>query len=452
MTLSAYLGLLSLGSTIQTRHNAECQREEEQELNSLRRMAQAIYRAETDTVSTVSIHNAPSERIGKRKLCKNYNLRKRKLTLTKVEVRENISGVILAIGTMVANYSLCFPIVAARHRLQALPTLHSYKRDTPRYGASTILYTYRQGGLCRLYPGFGLGLLGQTLSATYESALNQVMSSAHNKANSKTNKLLQLCITTLSKILTLAVNIPLYPLYRNALLLRVQTDSEKTRMIIHTPKDFMRLYKQDLKAFLQPPYMDDKRHVVSAFLPSCILNIITEKLLIYIYRHLFSRVSASSSSSNSDSSFGGSSSSSSNNSKDSTSKKKKDSTVLHTFYPEIACGVISSIITRAVSYPVDTVIFKLMVQDSGVLLENTTYKGFFDCVIRTWKEEGEWKAFYPGWGIGLLEIGMGYVVLELSWLAYQGIQWKLSTSTTTDKHDYNTRAVRKARRLRDRLG
>jgi hypothetical protein len=64
MTLSAYLGLLSLGSTIQTRSSAESQDEEEHELNSLRRLAQCISRAEIDTVSTVSIHNAPSERRG----------------------------------------------------------------------------------------------------------------------------------------------------------------------------------------------------------------------------------------------------------------------------------------------------------------------------------------------------------------------------------------------------
>lgn len=69
MTLSAYLGLLSLGSTIQTRSSAECQEEEEQELNGLRRMSQFISHAEIDTVSTVSTHNAPSERKGKRSFC-----------------------------------------------------------------------------------------------------------------------------------------------------------------------------------------------------------------------------------------------------------------------------------------------------------------------------------------------------------------------------------------------
>lgn len=64
MTLSAYLGLLSLGSTIQTRYNAECQQEEQQELDALQVMAQHISAAEIDTVSAVSIHHAPSERRG----------------------------------------------------------------------------------------------------------------------------------------------------------------------------------------------------------------------------------------------------------------------------------------------------------------------------------------------------------------------------------------------------
>jgi hypothetical protein len=353
-------------------------------------------------------------------------------------VRENISGVILAIGTMVANYSLCFPIVAARHRLQALPTLHSYKRDTPRYGISTVIYAYRNGGVRRLYPGFGLGLIGQTLSATYESVLNQVMASVMVAAR-KINVPLFTLATLIAKGLALAINIPLYPLYRNALILRVQSDSEFTRVVIHNPQDFIRAYKQDLKDFW-PPYQN-RRLALSAFLPSCILNMITEKLLIFIYRRMFQKFS-----SNTNNHSGDSSSFSNTSSSSSSSKKKRDSTVLHTFYPEIACGVISSIITRALSYPVDTIIFKLMLQGSGVLRVDTNYNGFFDCVKRTWRDEGGWKAFYPGWGIGILEIGMGYLILEASWWAYRGVQWKLTVPGSSD-----TRAVRKARKLRDRL-
>lgn len=348
-------------------------------------------------------------------------------------MRENISGVILAIGTMVANYSLCFPIVAARHRLQALPVLYSYQRDTPMYGISTIIYAYRNGGIRRLYPGFGLGLIGQTLSATYESGLNQVLSPITTSARKK-NTFVYILSSILSKGLALAINIPLYPLYRNALILRVQSESALTRIVIRSSHDFIQLYKQDLKDYL-PPYKSN-RNIISTFVPSCILNLITEKVLIFIYRHIFQKFSSNNSNN----------SNNNNTPSDQSSKKKKDSTVLHTFYPEIACGVISSIITRALSYPVDTVIFKLMVQDSGVLKVNTAYKGFFDCIKRTWCEEGGWKAFYPGWGIGILEIGMGYVILEASWWAYRCIEWKLTVPGSSD-----TRAVRKARRLRDRL-
>lgn len=379
-----------------------------------------------------------------------------------MEVRENITGVVLAIGTMVANYSLCFPIVAARHRLQAIPTLHSYERDTPLYGIHTILYTYRQGGIRRLYPGFGLGLIGQTLSATYESGLNQVMSPMIASAN-KTSTLLGSLTALLAKGLALLINIPLYPLYRNALILRVQQASSSSQLVIHDPHDFIRLYKQDVRAFW--PGNVHHRQLMHGFIPSCVLNLITEKLLIYIYRHLFQSFSSNSTTttatgtidSNSNenltaaatanaSSLGAGQNTSSASLASAHTKKKRESTVLHTFYPEIACGVISSIITRALSYPVETVIYKLMVQDTGVLAVNTNYKGFLDCVKRTWYEEGGWKAFYPGWGIGVLEIGMGYLILEASWWAYRATQWKLQVPGTSD-----TRAVRKARKLRERL-
>ncbi|KAI7902812.1 mitochondrial carrier domain-containing protein [Cokeromyces recurvatus] len=416
MTLNAYLGFLSLGSAIQTRFHTECQEEERHELERLQRMAQQVTLAEIDTVSTVSIHNAPSER--------------------KVEVKENISGVALAISTMIANYSLCFPIVAARHRLQALPTLHSYKRDTPIYGLQSIIYTYKLGGIRRLYPGFGLGLIGQSISATYESGVNQIMSHAITSANKRNKKILSNLLSLLTKGLTLFINIPLYPLYRNALILRVQSDSDLTRVVIHNSRDFIDLYKQELNCFW--PTNPNYQHIISAFLPSCILNAVTEKLLIFIYRFIYQKFSNESLSSND----GESSTTTQTN----ASKKKKELTVLHTFYPEIACGVISSMFTRALSYPIDTVIFRLMLQDSGVLKTNTTYTGFFDCIKKMWYEEGGWKGFYPGWGVGVLEVTVGCFILETSWWAYHAIEWKLRAPGSSD-----TRAVRKARKLKERL-
>lgn len=349
-------------------------------------------------------------------------LRKYHLSL---EVKETISGVMLAIGSMIANYTLCFPIVAARHSLQALPIKNSFQRDTPMYGASKLYYTYRYGGVRRLYPGFGLGLLGQAISASYESIVSQIVSILSAVAV-KINFPLYIATRVAEKILILAINAPLYPLYRNALILRVQSNSDMSRIVIRNHRDFFHLYRHNLNSFRSP------RNIHSAFIPSCILNILTENLLAYIYRRIFNSFAVLDLSAAK---------------KNNSNNSKKDSTVLHTFYPEIACGIISSIVTRTASYPIDTILFKLMIQDTGVLKVNTDYLGFFDCLKRTYLEGG-WKAFYPGWGIGVLEIGMGYVVLEASWLAYRAVQWCLSS---VDDNDNNTRTVKKARKLRQRL-
>lgn len=318
---------------------------------------------------------------------------------------------------MVANYSLSFPIVAARHRLQAVSSIKSYERDTPLYGMKMIYYTYKNGGVRRLYPGFGLGLMGQTIGSSYESGVNQVMSSVIVSANT-VSKPLGTLMTLLTRGLGLLINAPLYPLYRNALILRVQ--SESTNRIINNFRDFVKLYRRDLKAFL--PSNPHHKQILISFIPSFIWNMIFDKILTYLHRSMFRAFS------------------------NHETKGKKESTVLHTFYPEMACGVISSIVGRIISYPVDTVIFKLMVQGTGILLNETDYKGFFDCVKRTYNEEGGWKAFYPGWGIGVLEVVMTYIILEAAWMGYRGAQWNLHARGSSD-----TIAVRQARKLRERL-
>ncbi|KAI8988512.1 mitochondrial carrier domain-containing protein [Mycotypha africana] len=337
-------------------------------------------------------------------------------------------GVVLAIGTMVANYSLCFPIVAARHRLQALSTLYSYRRDTPIYGANMLYYTYKAGSIRKLYPGFGLGLLGQTISACYESGINNIVHSTFKKKKGVTATV----GTCLKKGLGLLINIPLYPLFRNALVLRVQSDSAATRIAIHNVQEFLQLYKKYLYSF--SPKSNSFGITMSAFIPSCITNVLTEKMIMYIYRRISKYLSSQSKLNNMDANS-------------STTKKKREATVLHTFYPEIGCGIISSVITRALSYPIDTVIFKLMIQDSGILRTETKYQGFFNCIKRTWSEEGGWKAFYPGWGVFILEVGMSYFVLETAWCAYRLAQWSLQTVNNSN----DSKAIRKARKLRERL-
>ena len=70
-------------------------------------------------------------------------------------------------GTMVANYVLCFPIVVARHRLQAFPI--PGQSDTPVAFAHSLYHTYRSQGPVSLYSGIGLGLLSQAVTGAYDS-------------------------------------------------------------------------------------------------------------------------------------------------------------------------------------------------------------------------------------------------------------------------------------------
>ncbi|KAI8977969.1 mitochondrial carrier domain-containing protein [Pilobolus umbonatus] len=348
--------LLSPGST-QPPENEE----DEEEWEQTRSLSYSISQAEKDIISTVRINRATGTR----------------------EMKENVSGVVLAITTMVANYSLSFPIVATRHRQQALAYAHSYLNDTPMNAVHTLYATYQQGGLRSIYPGFGLRLLGQAVSGGYEQIVQRVMSHTPKPIR-----------TIFSPLLNFVIHIPLYPLHRNALLYRIQSNDTQ---LIHNYRDLWTLYKHDLASFSLTRI---REHKDSAFIPCCVANILVEKLLVYNYRWIFQSLVP----------------------KKKKKKKAKESTVLQTYYSEITCALLSSIMTRTIGYPMDTILFKLMVQDR--VFSEKKYTGFLDCVITTW-QQGGWRAFYPGWGPALLEIGVSYMVLETSWWIYRAIQWKL---------------------------
>jgi hypothetical protein len=112
-----------------------------------------------------------------------------------------------------------------------------------------------------------------------------------------------------------------------------------------------------------------------------------------------------------------------------TSSTDMDLSLLQSYYPEIVCGMSSSMLTRALSYPMDTVIFKLMIQDTGVLstVDQHTYTGFFDCCFKIYAQGG-WRGFFPGWGAGVLELTATWIILEASWWTYHMMDRRLSSS------------------------
>lgn len=282
------------------------------------------------------------------------------------------------------------------------------------------------------------------------------------------------------------VHIPLYPLYRNALIVRVQLAG--THQPIKGIKDFALSYKHDLKRFLSP--FSGPLPLISVFLPSCLLHVVTEKLLLFLYKRI---LPIATSSPNHHRHKSSTRSSSRTHQRVARSRRQAaiietdsgtriattggsnfmivpepgtemerqlmtrqqhrhhnqqtEMTVLRTFYPEVVCGIVSSLIVRIVSYPLDTILFRLMLQDSGIQPKQTHFTGFFDCVKHIWYNEGGWRAFFPGWGGGVIEILMSYLVLEGSWLMYRLVDWKIQGYP-----EYEPRSVRKVRDIRERMG
>lgn len=97
--------------------------------------------------------------------------------------------------------------------------------------------------------------------------------------------------------------------------------------------------------------------------------------------------------------------------------------MLQTFYADIVCNFASNLLTKIVILPLETVVLRLMVQGSGILVSDTDYTGMWDCVKRMYAEDGI-NAFYTGfWGGWLSELIVAWVVLEATWGLYKGVRW-----------------------------
>lgn len=64
MTLTAYLSLLSLGSSIENRTSPDSPETEPEEIQRLHRIANAVSRAQVDVITSVSRYGAPIEERG----------------------------------------------------------------------------------------------------------------------------------------------------------------------------------------------------------------------------------------------------------------------------------------------------------------------------------------------------------------------------------------------------
>ncbi|KAI1315170.1 hypothetical protein EDD11_001227 [Mortierella claussenii] len=106
----------------------------------------------------------------------------------------------------------------------------------------------------------------------------------------------------------------------------------------------------------------------------------------------------------------------------------RNPTLLQEFYPEMVCAMTSSMITRVLLYPLDTVASRVSAQGGsfpGIGCTPVVYSGFWDCWIRSIRSEGGGlSGLYSGvMDCIIIEAMVRWVVLEGTWFAHLVIKW-----------------------------
>ncbi|KAF9208485.1 hypothetical protein BGZ49_008670 [Haplosporangium sp. Z 27] len=106
----------------------------------------------------------------------------------------------------------------------------------------------------------------------------------------------------------------------------------------------------------------------------------------------------------------------------------RNPTLLQEFYPEMVCAMTSSMVTRVLLYPLDTVASRVSAQGGsfpGIGFAPTPYSGFWDCWVRSIRPEGGGLlGLYSGVvDCIIIEAMVRWVVLEGTWFAHLLIKW-----------------------------
>ncbi|KAG0305015.1 hypothetical protein BGZ98_004679 [Dissophora globulifera] len=105
----------------------------------------------------------------------------------------------------------------------------------------------------------------------------------------------------------------------------------------------------------------------------------------------------------------------------------RNPTMLQEFYPEMVCAMTSSMITRVLLYPLDTVSSRVSAQGGsfpGIGVAPPMYTGYWDCWIRSIRSEGGIMGLYSGViDCIIIEAMVRWVVLEGTWFAHLVIKW-----------------------------
>ncbi|KAG0241089.1 hypothetical protein BGX31_001457 [Mortierella sp. GBA43] len=106
----------------------------------------------------------------------------------------------------------------------------------------------------------------------------------------------------------------------------------------------------------------------------------------------------------------------------------RNPTFLQEFYPEMVCAMTSSMVTRVLLYPFDTIASRVSAQGATFPLIGHVprpYNGFWDCWIQSVRPSGGGiMGLYSGLvDCIIIEAMMRWVVLEGTWFAHLVVQW-----------------------------
>ncbi|KAG0312287.1 hypothetical protein BGZ97_011309 [Linnemannia gamsii] len=440
------------------------------------------------------------------------------------EAAENKSGFILVVTSLTLNNIGCYPFFGIRDRHQVFPKL--FPETSPRSSFQYLQQVYRSQGVLGIWYGMPCSMICHTCTIFYEAFLNSII----GRLRQRSRKVLPKPLIYLStRIVEFLLYIPLYPLLRNSLLLRMDSRTGPwpgNASYLYLLRSFFIDYFHDLIGlFYSQGRSPSILPLYSTVLPSYVLNLLFEIIQTWIFRWIyprlvpasfFSRKRSSRSSSihppqhpppllsamprrisSSVNSNGGNSSSSSQSSPSRrnggrhsqhdqqqqqqhqnqqattdgsmtavtateisatimaampsvsssspttttlavnrarrglrylSTASPRNPTLLQEFYPEMVCAMTSSMITRVLLYPLDTVASRVSAQGGsfpGIGMAPTRYSGFWDCWRRSLRPEGGgfWGLYSGVVDCIIVEAMVRWIVLEGTWFAHLAIKW-----------------------------
>ncbi|KAG0216654.1 hypothetical protein BGX33_012409 [Mortierella sp. NVP41] len=401
------------------------------------------------------------------------------------EAAENKSGFILVVTSLTLNNIGCYPFFGIRDRHQVFPKL--FPEISPRSSVQYLQQVYRSQGVLGIWYGMPCSMICHTCTIFYEAFLNSII----RRLRRQSRKILPKPLIYLStRVVEFLLYIPLYPLLRNSLLLRMDSRTGPwpgNASYLYLLRSFFVDYVHDLIGlFYSRGRSPSILPLYSTVLPSYVLNLLFEIIQTWIFRWIyprlvpasfFSRKRASRSASamhppqhpppllsaamprgspSSSSSTNGTSPTRTSASRRNGSRQQRQQqnqqqqnqqavtdgsmtavtateisatimaampsvsssspttttlavnrarrglrylstvsprnpTLLQEFYPEMVCAMTSSMITRVLLYPLDTVACRVSAQGGsfpGIGVAPTPYSGFWDCWTRSLRSEG----------------------------------------------------------------